>query len=261
MNICIDAGHTKGTNPSPCGYGYSEGTRMFEYSFMLGEELSKYKNVNVIYTRNKIRDNPDLKERANIARMCDLLLSLHTNAVGSGISNSTDYAVVFRSIFDTGVDFSAKMAKAIAEVMETTQRSQALTKRNEAGNADYYGIIRHAQAVGVRCLLLEHSFHTNCNIARWLMDDANLRKLAIAEAAVIASEYNLIKEKNEMRYHTLADLKADKEFGGAYLPTIEKLIAKGYLKGKGGTGDGLILDLSEDSVRILVILDRAGNFD
>lgn len=36
---------------------------------------------------------------------------------------------------------------------------------------------------------------------------------------------------------------------------------KGLLKGKGGTGEDLTLDLSEDNVRMLVILDRTGVFD
>lgn len=61
----------------------------------------------------------------------------------------------------------------------------------------------------------------------------------------------------EMRYRTLADLKADPK-SQHYLPTIEKLIRKGYLNGKGGTGDDLILDFSEDAIRIMVTLDRAG---
>lgn len=79
----------------------------------------------------------------------------------------------------------------------------------------------------------------------------------------IAKRVNSIlagEEEEEMRYNTLADLKADKEYGSAYLPTIEKLIKNGYLKGKGGKGDGLVIDLSADAVRLLVILDRAGNF-
>ncbi len=68
------------------------------------------------------------------------------------------------------------------------------------------------------------------------------------------------EEETEMRYQTLGDLRADKDFGGAYLPTVEKLITNGVLKGKGGDGDGLILDLSEDAVRLLVVLDRSGVF-
>ena len=65
--------------------------------------------------------------------------------------------------------------------------------------------------------------------------------------------------RNEMRYNTLADLKADPN-SKYYLSTVEKLIEKGYLNGKGGTGDDLILDFSEDSIRILVTLDRAGAY-
>ena len=42
---------------------------------------------------------------------------------------------------------------------------------------------------------------------------------------------------------------------------LDKLIQKGLLKGKGGMGEGLILDMSEDMIRTLVILDRAGKFD
>ena len=67
-----------------------------------------------------------------------------------------------------------------------------------------------------------------------------------------------MKEEEEMRYNTLADLKADKNNAPYYLPTIEKLMKKGILCGKGGTGDDTILDLGEDAVRVLVTLDRAG---
>ena len=65
------------------------------------------------------------------------------------------------------------------------------------------------------------------------------------------------KEKEPVRYRTVADLKADPNCK-YYLPTIEKLIRKGYLKGKGGTGDELVLDFSEDAIRIMVTLDLAG---
>ena len=66
------------------------------------------------------------------------------------------------------------------------------------------------------------------------------------------------EEETEMRYNTRADLKADKYNAPYYLPTVEKLLAKGILRGKGGDGDETILDLGEDAVRVLVTLDRAG---
>ena len=40
----------------------------------------------------------------------------------------------------------------------------------------------------------------------------------------------------------------------------DKLIAKGILKGRGGSGEDLVLDMSEDAVRLLVMLDRGGAF-
>lgn len=71
----------------------------------------------------------------------------------------------------------------------------------------------------------------------------------------------LTKEEAQMRYNTLADLKADKTYGDAYLPTVEKLMEKGILRGKGGEGDETVIDLGEDAIRVLVMLDRAGKFD
>lgn len=47
----------------------------------------------------------------------------------------------------------------------------------------------------------------------------------------------------------------------AYRPTLDKLIQAGILKGRSGSGDSLVLDLSEDAVRLLVLLDRSGQFD
>lgn len=77
------------------------------------------------------------------------------------------------------------------------------------------------------------------------------------------SEGNEVSEKEEYvemkRFLTIGDLKQDpnRRF---YLPTVEKLLQKGYLKGKGGEGDETVIDLSEESIRILVTLDRAGAY-
>ncbi len=68
------------------------------------------------------------------------------------------------------------------------------------------------------------------------------------------------KPVEELRFRTLGDLKAHPN-SAFYLPTVEKLLEKGFLFGKGGTGDKLILDFSEDSLRVLTLLDRNGTFD
>ena len=55
-------------------------------------------------------------------------------------------------------------------------------------------------------------------------------------------------------YHTLRDVDA------AYRESLDKLIDKGILKGREGSGEDLVLDLSEEAVRVLVMLDRGGLF-
>lgn len=87
------------------------------------------------------------------------------------------------------------------------------------------------------------------------------------EAMGILAEVNVMRDKIEetlreqekvqgKRYHTLGDITSE-----YYRPTIDKLINKGVLKGKGGDGEDTEIDLSEDAVRLLVILDRTGLFE
>ena len=63
------------------------------------------------------------------------------------------------------------------------------------------------------------------------------------------------KEDAEMRYEKLKNVK-DQEFRA----TLDKLIAKGIVRGKSGNGEETVIDLGEDAVRLLVMLDRAGIF-
>lgn len=65
-----------------------------------------------------------------------------------------------------------------------------------------------------------------------------------------------LEEALEVRYNKLGEVKVK-----SYRETLDKLIKKGLVKGKGGVGDGLVIDMGEDMIRTLVILDRAGKFD
>lgn len=70
-------------------------------------------------------------------------------------------------------------------------------------------------------------------------------------------KYEIVQEeKEEMRYNLLKDVKQVE-----YRQTLDKLIDKGIIKGKGGSGENLILDLGEDAIRLLVYLDREGIFN
>lgn len=63
------------------------------------------------------------------------------------------------------------------------------------------------------------------------------------------------EDETEVRYYKMIEVPK------WYKPTIAKLIEKGLLSGKGGTGDDMIVDVSEDMCRTLTVLDRAGVFD
>ena len=88
--------------------------------------------------------------------------------------------------------------------------------------------------------------------------DVSLKKCPapMVDEAAWAKFKDLLEEATEVRYEKLRDVN-----NAIYRATLDKLIAKGLLKGKGGEGEDLTLDLSEDNVRMLVILDRTGVFD
>ncbi len=252
MKICLDAGHSKGQNRSPADGRYFEGEQMFRLQKFLKEELESY-GVQVLCTRTQLEDNPSLLERAQAARGCDLLLSLHSNAVGNGCCETVDYVRVYYPVSRVCLSLAQGLSEVIANVMGTWQSPQTACRYNAAGDADYYGIIRHGSALGVPSLLLEHSFHTHSERTRWLLEDRNLYRLAQAEAALIAEHYGL--EVPELRYEFLKDIQEP-----SYRPTVEKLLEKQFLLGKQGQGEETLIDLGEDAIRLLVILDRAGIF-
>lgn len=257
MKTCLDAGHGKGYNPSPCGYGYTEGTRMFEFQRYLEAALEQYEGVEVVCTRGKVTDDLSLFSRAQAGAGCDLLLSLHSNAAGSGVAEGTDYVAVFASVHATAaqLELAKELSEAVAECMGTEQTPQVHQWWNSTKTADYMGVIRHAHTLGVPAMLIEHSFHTDPSVTKWLMDDVNLKALAETEAAVIARHYNLKKEDGEMRYKYLKDIPKNYRE-----ETIDRLVAQGIIAGKGGEGEDLIVDLGEDAVRVLIYLDRENLF-
>ena len=252
MKICLDAGHGEGYNQSPAIPAYREGTRMFALQRYLASELERY-GFEVICTRNRVQDDPDLSKRGQMAKGCDLLLSLHSNAVGSEKNETVDYVRVYYPVSGAREDLAREMADLIAAVMGTNQAPQHLVRWNSTHTADYYGIIRHSVAAGTPALLLEHSFHTHSRSTAWLLEDENLHRLAAAEAALLAEYYGM--EEKKLRYELLKDIQ-DK----IYRPVVEKLLRLDLLRGKGGCGEETIIDLSEDALRLLVILDRAGLF-
>ena len=195
MKICIDAGHYGKYNRSPDISLYYESVQMWELHLLLKKYLEQY-GVEVVTTRSNQSKDVALETRGKMAAGCDLFISLHSNAVGSRMDEATDYPLACCCVYGKADALGLKLAQAVAHVMGTKQNGR-ITKRKLVTGADYYGVLRGAAKVGVPGVLLEHSFHTNTQAARWLLNPDNLDKLAKAEADVIADFYGLKKTKVE----------------------------------------------------------------
>lgn len=180
FRVCLDAGHYGNYNAGAVT-GYYESVRMWKLTELLAVELTT-RGITVIKTRSNQATDLALTSRGKKAKGCDLFLSMHSNAASV---ESVDYPVAYVPLNGTGTAIGQKLADIVADVMETVQKGRTATRKG-SGGADYYGVIRGAVAVGVPGIILEHSFHTNRKAAAWLMSDANLAKLAKAEADCIA---------------------------------------------------------------------------
>ena len=119
------------------------------------------------------------------------------------MDESIDYVAVYHLVNDIKIkaddisrEIAQKLAPVIAQAMGTKQSPRVLSRkassdRNRDGvlNDNYYGVLHGAYMVGTPATILEHSFHTNSEIVRWLLKDANLDRLARLEAECIASHF------------------------------------------------------------------------
>ncbi len=193
IKICLDAGHNGNYNQSPVVPAYYESRMNWKLHELLKAELESY-GIEVITTRptlESIVGNGDTKNglslRGKTAKGCDLFLSLHSDACNTP---SVDRPTAYCSIDGKCNELGQKIADAVHKVMGTTQAGEIRNKNGNGG--DYYGVLRGAASVGVPGILMEHSFHTNARSAQWLLDDGNLKKLAEAEARVIAEHFGIM---------------------------------------------------------------------
>lgn len=188
--ICLDAGHVGSKyNQSPVVKTYYESAMVWALHLKLKAQLEA-RGFQVVTTRASIDTNLGVYERGTASKGCDVFISLHSNACGT---ESVDYPVVYRAYDNkNNVDTLAlKLAKKVGELMGTTQAGRTATRKNSSGG-EYYGVLRGARAVGTPYyMLIEHSFHTNTKATKWLSKDANLDKLAVAEADILAEFFGM----------------------------------------------------------------------
>ena len=258
IKICIDAGHYGVYNRSPAIPEYTEAEYMWRLHLLLGAELEK-RGFEVVYTRAEQERDMALTQRGRLSRGCSLFLSLHSNAVGEGVREDIDYPVAYVTVSGKADGIGKALAECVERVMNTNQSARIEGRRGTSG--DYYGVLRGASEVGTPGLILEHSFHTNTKMTRWLMDKDNLKALAQAEANTLAKYFDL--EEKEVRYKNLKDIPNNWDKEGNPRATIEKLMDAGILNGDGSdaAGNDDVIDLSHDMVRTLVLEYRGGAFD
>lgn len=224
--ICIDAGHYGKYNRSPVVPGYYESDMVWKLHMMQKEILEGY-GFEVILTRSNQATDRALYDRGYAAKGCVLFISDHSNACGT---ESVDYPVVYRGYDNIGNcdELALKLAKVIASTMGTEQAGRTATRKGSSGG-EYYGVLRGARAAGVSdYYILEHSFHTNTKMTKWLQNDSNLRKLAEAECKVIAEHYGMSKNKDSMTKIT-GKAEATAEQMAAYIKTKNGSVAKSVL--------------------------------
>ena len=192
--ICLDAGHVGSKyNQSPVVKTYYESAMVWVLHLKLKAQLEA-RGFQVVTTRASIDTDLGVYERGTASKGCDAFISLHSNACGT---ESVDYPVVYRAYDNkNNVDTLAlKLAKKVGELMGTTQAGRTATRKNSSGG-EYYGVLRGARAVGTPYyILIEHSFHTNTKATKWLSKDANLDKLAVAEADILAEFFGMESSK------------------------------------------------------------------
>ena len=196
--IVLDPGHGA-SDPGAIGGNIKEADVNFKLAYYAKEELEKYEGVKVYLTR--YNDCPTIYDRVEIAKNynADLLVSMHIN---SGASN-TRGAAIWVTQDNTQVEYNKKASEAASIILNNISslgignngvqtRSGKADEWYDSGVVqDYYGIIRYAQRVKMRSLLVEHCFISNSQDREFINSDEKIRRLAQADVKGIADAYQL----------------------------------------------------------------------
>lgn len=203
MKICLDAGHYGKYNRSPVNSKYYESDMTWNLHLLLKTELEK-RGFEVVTTRTNQSADLGLEARGRKSKGCCLFLSLHSNA-SSSTSADNSWACCLVPDSKTGIDeisadLGKKLADKVTEIMTGKSNSGYVYRRAGNGGTDYYGVLRGAKSVGTPAILMEHGFHTNIQNTEFLLDDENLKKIAVAEADIIAEYFNISSDDKTVSF-------------------------------------------------------------
>ena len=258
MNILLIAGHgagDPGATSTTNGKLHKEAEETRRVVAALQPILQKYCKVSVYPTsRNAFEDHKSgtLRSTAKFENY-NYVLEVYFNAFKDGpLDGNTKGVECYVTSRESGTTVEQAICNNIAAV--------GLTNR---GVKRYnWSVINSAKNAGVSSALLEVCFIDDPDDMK--VYTAKFNQIVEGIAKAIVDEFGLgdfkmesqeapkEEEEEEMViYKTLKDIPKD------YKPTIEKLIAKGAIKGTSDTE----LNLEENMVRGLVINDRMGLYD
>lgn len=219
--LCFDAGHYKNYNQSKVFPSYYEGNKMWELCNLVKDYLVKNYEVKIISTRTVIENDMTLYNRGYCAKGCDGFYSFHSNAVND---ETVDRVVIIPGFNSKNIDsYANDLGDTIKDTIGIKGKTQVYKRENNG--KDYYGVLRGAESACVNNrFIIEHGFHTNYNVAKWLYDSNNLKKLAEKEGDVIAKFHKLpcrkkeipsmIKIIKDVNYRSKADFSDSKNIVG-----------------------------------------------
>lgn len=201
IRVLLDPGHDKAKYNQGAAPGYWEGAQMWRLYQFLRPALEA-RGFIVAGTKSKCDQAVTVTTRGRMARGYDVFISLHSNACADP---AVDRPVGIYFVDDNcgpideeSKDLAKLLSQVVAVTMDTRGAAQQYSQKSSRDrdgdgkkNDDYYGMLYGAHQAGTPGVILEHSFHTNEQAALWLLSDANLRRLAEAEADALAEYYGM----------------------------------------------------------------------
>lgn len=285
FKLALDAGHGMDTSGRRCLKSLDPeehrewwlNDRVCRY---IAEEAAQYEGFEILRVDDVTGEEdvtmPERCRRAN-AWGADLYYSAHHNA---GVGGGTGGGVVAYSLNEgtRGAMWRDELYGAI--VGET---GLVGNRASPKATANFY-VLRNTAMPAV---LMEHGFMDSAADVPVILSEEYAKGVGRAVADCIARRQGLEKRQTEPQepennqveinmseekiqaiareaaqeaileamgphYNRLGDVTKS-----SYRKVLDKLVAKGYLKGREGTGEDLVLDMSETGVRELVIMGRA----
>ena len=242
--VCLDAGHFGKQNRSSVVPDFYESQINWKLQDLLSDCLEDC-GIKVVKTRLDPTKDLELTMRGRQAKNCDLFISLHVNAAENPNAN---YVLGVHMVDDdcSEIDEQSKqvaklLSDCVAKVMgvkaESWTRKSANDRDGNGYKDDYYGVLRGAHSVGTAGVILEHGFYTNKAQAEFLLDNNNLKKIADAEAKVIADWFGVAEKGSGIvgNPYKLDLMSIRRGSRGAQVEVLQiLLIASGFSCGESG---------------------------